>query len=78
LYQRVGKPDYQSIKRSVSVARKKEHKDKEHEARHKVYKAGDKYHCGECGAELVMGKDCPGCKTSFDWLRIMNEAESRH
>jgi rubrerythrin len=59
------------------VAKKKEHKDKEHEATLKVYKAGDKYHCGVCGAELNMGKDCPGCNASFDWDRIINEVQSR-
>lgn len=45
---------------------------KEHEKMHEVYKAGDRYHCGECGAELDFGKDCPVCKNSFNWKKITN------
>jgi rubrerythrin len=52
-------------------------KDKEHEAAHKVRKVGDKYYCIGCGAELEFGKDCPFCKTSFEWDKIMYEAQMR-
>lgn len=45
-------------------------KKKEHKIAHGVYKAGEKYHCGECGAELVFGKSCPTCKGEFDWAQI--------
>ena len=59
------------------MAKDKGHKNKEHEAMHKVYKAGNKYHCSECGAELDWGKDCPSCKASFNWERIFDEGQSR-
>ena len=52
---------------------KKEAK-KEHQHQHEVYKSGDKYHCGECGAELVMGEDCPTCRTAFNWEKIIGQA----
>ena len=45
-------------------------KKKEHKIAHGVYKAGDKFHCGECGAELDFGKNCPTCKLEFDWTKI--------
>lgn len=50
--------------------------EREHKAMHEVYKAGDRYHCGECGAELDMGKDCPTCKKSFNWERIIGQARN--
>jgi len=55
------------------MADKKIDKEKKHEhkVQHGVYKAGEKYHCGECGAELDMGKDCPGCKAELDWTKIV-------
>jgi len=54
--------------------KEKEGKKKEHEHMHEVYKSGDRYHCGECGAELDMGKDCPTCKVSFNWEKITGQA----
>ncbi len=51
---------------------KKEAKE-EHKHQHEVYKSGDKYHCGECGAELVMGKDCPTCNAHFNWQNVIGQ-----
>jgi len=48
-------------------------KDKEHKHMHEVYKSGGRYHCGECGAELEMGKDCPSCMKSFIWEKITGQ-----
>ena len=45
-------------------------KDKKHEELHKIYKAGDKYHCGECGTEVNFGDNCPECNKKFDWSKI--------
>lgn len=45
-------------------------KDKEHEKQHEIVKAGDKYHCGECGSEVHLGNDCPGCNKEFDWSKV--------
>ena len=45
-------------------------KDKEHEELHKIYKAGDKYHCGECGSEVKFGDNCPECNKKFNWSQI--------
>ncbi len=45
-------------------------KDKEHAKLHKIYKSGEKYHCGECGAEVHWANDCPGCKAKIDWSQI--------
>jgi len=45
-------------------------KDKEHEKQHKIYKAGEKYHCGECGTEVHWGNDCPDCKINIDWNQV--------
>ena len=61
------------------MAKDKEDKEKkvgkeEHKHMHEVYRSGEKYHCGECGAELVMGKDCPTCKVSFNWEKITGQA----
>ena len=56
-------------KRKEEEIRKKEHK-----LMHEVYKAGDRYHCGECGAEINFGKDCPVCKKSFNWETIAGQA----
>jgi rubrerythrin len=49
----------------------------EHKRMHEVYKSGEKYHCGECGSELVMGKDCPTCKASINWEQIIGQARYR-
>ena len=54
--------------------KEKEEKKKEHKHMHQVYKSGNKYHCGECGAELDFGKDCPTCKTNIDWAKITGQA----
>ena len=51
------------------MAKDKE-KEKEHKKMHGVYKAGDKFHCGECSAEVNFGKSCPTCKVEFDWTKI--------
>jgi len=61
------------------MAKDKEHKEKdsqkkEHKVMHEVYKSGGKYHCGECGVELDMGKDCPSCKKGFNWEKITGQA----
>jgi endogenous inhibitor of DNA gyrase (YacG/DUF329 family) len=48
----------------------KDQKDKEHTKLHQIYKAGDKYHCAECGSEVHWGKDCPECKLQIDWKQI--------
>ena len=48
----------------------KDEKDKEHKIMHGVYKAGDKYHCGECGTQIDFGENCPTCKKEFDWTKI--------
>jgi rubrerythrin len=50
-------------------------RDKEHKKLHQVYKAGDKYHCGECGTEVDYGKNCPMCKKELNWAQI--EADIR-
>ena len=52
-------------------------KDKEHEKLHKIYKAGDKYHCGECGAEVHWDNDCPECKLKIDWKQVEILAQRR-
>jgi rubrerythrin len=44
--------------------------EKEHKKLHQVYKAGDKYHCGECGTEVDFGKNCPMCKKELNWAQI--------
>ncbi len=46
---------------------------KEHQHLHEVYKSGDKCHCGEFGAELDLGKDCPSCKANINWEQIMGQ-----
>jgi rubrerythrin len=53
--------------------KEEEIREKEHKRMHEVYKSGDRYHCGECGAELELGKDCPTCKASFDWGKITGQ-----
>jgi len=57
------------------MAKDKESKEKkkEHQHMHEVYKSGDKFHCGECGAELDVGKDCPTCKKGFNWEKITTQ-----
>ena len=45
-------------------------KEKEHKKLHEIYKAGDKYHCIECGTEVNFGKDCPTCEKTFNWDQI--------
>jgi rubrerythrin len=45
-------------------------KDKEHTKLHQIYKAGDKYHCGECGSEVDFGNDCPTCHRKMNWAQI--------
>ena len=49
---------------------KDKEKEKEHKIMHGVYKAGDKFHCGECSSEVNFGQSCPTCKTEFDWTKI--------
>lgn len=58
-------------------SKEKDSQKKEHQRMHEVYKSGDRYHCGECGAELNMGKDCPTCKKSFNWEMIVGQARYR-
>jgi len=45
-------------------------KDKEHKKLHEIYKAGEKYHCAECGSEVNFGNDCPTCEKKFNWDQI--------
>jgi hypothetical protein len=48
-------------------------KDKEKEREHKhepPIKAGDKFICPHCKAELPYNKDCPTCKLGIDWTKI--------
>jgi len=52
------------------MAKKDKEKDKEHERLHKIYKAGEKYHCGECGSEVHFGNDCPTCNGKIDWSQV--------
>ena len=47
---------------------------KEHKLLHEVYKAGDKYHCGECGSEIDFGENCPVCNKNFNWSEITRHA----
>jgi len=54
--------------------KEKDSQKKEHKVMHEVYKSGGKYHCGECGVELDMGKDCPSCKKGFNWEKITGQA----
>ena len=49
---------------------KDKQKEKEHKIAHGVYKAGDKFHCGECSTEVHYGKNCPTCQREFDWTQI--------
>ena len=49
----------------------KDEKKKRHEKEHKIYKAGDKYHCIECGSEVEEYGDCPKCHAKFNWLEIL-------
>ena len=53
--------------------KEKDSQKKEHKVMHEVYKSGGKYHCGECGVELDMGKDCPSCKKGFNWEKITGQ-----
>jgi len=55
------------------MAKDKKPRDKEHKLMHEVYKSGDRYHCGECGAELEMGQNCPTCKKGFNWEKITTQ-----
>ena len=48
----------------------KTEKEKEHDKAHQIYKAGDKYHCVECGTEVHWGNDCPECKLQIDWKQV--------
>lgn len=44
---------------------------KQHKEDHKIYKAGDKYVCGECGAEVTFEvPTCPTCKAKFNWSDV--------
>ena len=45
-------------------------KDKEHKKLHEIYKAGEKYHCGECGSEVNFGNDCPTCNKKINWDQV--------
>lgn len=50
----------------------KQESEKQHKADHKIYKAGDKYVCGECGAEVTYEvPNCPTCKVNFDWTDVL-------
>jgi len=51
------------------MAKDKE-KAREHKIMHGVYKAGGKYHCGECSTEIDFGDSCPTCKKEFDWAKV--------
>lgn len=44
--------------------------EKEHKKMHEIYKAGEKYHCGECGSEVNFGEDCPACNKRINWNQI--------
>jgi rubrerythrin len=33
-------------------------------------KAGDKYICPKCQAELPINQPCPSCKAEIDWTKI--------
>jgi rubrerythrin len=58
------------------MARKgKTPQEKEHEKMHKIYKSGDKYHCGECGAEVNFGENCPACKAGLNWEFFMGDVK---
>ena len=59
------------------MAKDKEQKEreKEHQELHKVYKAGDKYHCAECGTEIHWGSNCTNCEAKIDWVKV--EASTR-
>ena len=44
---------------------------KQHDKDHKIYKAGDRYVCGECGAEVTFEvPSCPTCKLHLNWSDI--------
>ena len=51
-------------------------KEKEHKEQHKVYRAGDKYHCAECGTEIHWGANCTNCNNEINWTQV--EASLRH
>jgi rubrerythrin len=52
------------------MAKEENQEEKEHKEAHKVYKAGDKYHCAECGTEIDFGSKCPTCKLDIDWKMV--------
>ena len=53
--------------------KEKKEKEKEHKHQHEILKSGDKYHCGECGAEVDFGENCPSCKVGFDWTMVAGQ-----
>jgi hypothetical protein len=57
-----------------AVMAEKDDKKKQHEKEHRIYKAGDKYHCIECGSEVKEYGDCPKCHAKFNWLDILGNA----
>jgi rubrerythrin len=52
------------------MTKKDKQAEKEHKESHKVYQAGGKYHCSECGAEIEFGTKCPTCKLDIDWKLV--------
>ena len=53
------------------MSKEKDPHKEEHKAQHKVYKAGDRYVCGECGAEVTYEvPDCPTCSVGLNWGEI--------
>ena len=52
------------------MAKKDKEQEKEHKKLHEIYKAGEKYHCLECGSEVNFGHDCPTCSKKIDWDQI--------
>jgi rubrerythrin len=52
------------------MTKKDKDAEKEHKKLHQIYKAGEKYHCGECGSEVHFGNDCPTCNKKIDWAQV--------
>ena len=56
------------VKAKQSAKKKKESKEKPD-----VYRSGGKYLCGGCDSEVDFGKDCPVCKKSIIWDKIIGQ-----
>ena len=48
-------------------------KDKETQKLRQIYKAGDKFHCAQCGSEVNFGNDCPSCNVKIDWAQLRDD-----